>query len=71
MATYQLSYGFKPDGTKDENPLKFDDDEEEEMEVDEPKEKVSKKEQSEKKKPGENLIYFILPLHFMNKFILR
>ncbi|XP_068202166.1 17S U2 SnRNP complex component HTATSF1 [Palaemon carinicauda] len=25
MATYQLSYGFNPDGTKNENPLKFDD----------------------------------------------
>nr|XP_045626344.1 HIV Tat-specific factor 1 homolog [Procambarus clarkii]XP_045626345.1 HIV Tat-specific factor 1 homolog [Procambarus clarkii]XP_045626346.1 HIV Tat-specific factor 1 homolog [Procambarus clarkii]XP_045626347.1 HIV Tat-specific factor 1 homolog [Procambarus clarkii]XP_045626348.1 HIV Tat-specific factor 1 homolog [Procambarus clarkii] len=29
MATYQLSYGFNPDGTKNLNPLKFDDGEEE------------------------------------------
>lgn len=32
MATYQLSYGFNPDGTKNENPLKFDDEKEEEEE---------------------------------------
>ncbi|KAK8753341.1 hypothetical protein OTU49_003977, partial [Cherax quadricarinatus] len=29
MATYQLSYGFNPDGTKNLNPLKFDDEAEE------------------------------------------
>ena len=33
MATYQLSYGFNPDGTKNENPLKFDDDIEAEEEA--------------------------------------
>lgn len=33
MATYQLSYGFNPDGTKNENPLKFDDEEEAEEEA--------------------------------------
>merc|ERR1711874_545518 len=47
MATYQLSYGFNPDGTKNENPLKFDDDEEEEEVVEEkPKEKEKNKKPS-------------------------
>jgi len=45
MATYQLSYGFNPDGTKNENPLKFDDEEDDEEEVkpEEPKEKEKNK----------------------------
>ncbi|CAL4214669.1 unnamed protein product, partial [Meganyctiphanes norvegica] len=48
MAIYQLSYGFNPDGTKNENPLKFDDDEEEEEEVEpeQPKEKEKNKKPS-------------------------
>ncbi|RXG69191.1 HIV Tat-specific factor 1-like protein [Armadillidium vulgare] len=55
MATYQLSYGFNPDGTKNENPLKFDDDVDDEDE--EKKDKQKKKQpkdakDSEKQKPG-------------------
>ncbi|XP_076048068.1 RRM1_TatSF1_like and RRM2_TatSF1_like domain-containing protein barc [Oratosquilla oratoria] len=30
MASYQMSYGFNPDGTKNENPVKYDDDEDDE-----------------------------------------
>lgn len=42
MATYQLSYGFNPDGTKNENPLKFDDDEEEEEDIPEKPKEIDK-----------------------------
>lgn len=48
MTTYQLSYGFNPDGTKNENPLKFDDSEEEEEEV----KKEEPKEDEKNKKPS-------------------
>ena len=50
MATYQLSYGFNPDGTKNENPLKFDDDEDDEEDDDLKKKKENKNEP--KKKAG-------------------
>ncbi|XP_071518003.1 17S U2 SnRNP complex component HTATSF1-like isoform X2 [Panulirus ornatus] len=55
MATYQLSYGFNPDGTKNENPLKFDDEEEEEeaaRRAKEEEEKKKKKVKETKKKPS-------------------
>ncbi|KAK4299036.1 hypothetical protein Pmani_028655 [Petrolisthes manimaculis] len=55
MATYQLSYGFNPDGTKNENPLKFDDGEEELEEErrreEEEKKKLEEKGKQTKKKP--------------------
>lgn len=54
MATYQLSYGFNPDGTKNENPLKFDDEneEEEEAKAEELKQKMEQENaKATKKKP--------------------
>ena len=57
MATYQLSYGFNPDGTKNENPLKFDDDEEDDLEEQKKKENKAKK-KNEGKKAGNNIIFF-------------
>ncbi|XP_064109293.1 17S U2 SnRNP complex component HTATSF1-like [Macrobrachium nipponense] len=47
MATYQLSYGFNPDGTKNENPLKFDDGEKEADEAE--AEKLAKEEKKKAK----------------------
>lgn len=63
MATYQLSYGFNPDGTKNENPLKFDDDVDDEDE--EKKDKKKKKQtkdakDSEKQKPGLCVVFILL-----------
>ncbi|XP_063591125.1 17S U2 SnRNP complex component HTATSF1-like [Penaeus indicus] len=52
MATYQLSYGFNPDGTKNENPLKFDDEEEKEaarLAEEEEKRKAEKMKEGKKK----------------------
>lgn len=58
MATYQLSYGFNPDGTKNENPLKFDDEKEEEEArrlAEMEKQKAKAKTNQTKKKPSKNL----------------
>ncbi|XP_018006860.1 HIV Tat-specific factor 1 homolog [Hyalella azteca] len=49
MATYQMSYGFNPDGSKNENPVKYDDDEEDDMQ-EIAKETLKKKKEEEKKK---------------------
>lgn len=62
MATYQLSYGFNPDGTKNENPLKFDDDEEELEEArrkEEEEKKLQEKGKQTKKKPSKYILYFM------------
>lgn len=64
MATYQLSYGFNPDGTKNENPLKFDDEEEEEERA--KAEELKKKQEQEaaakatKKKPSKLIAFPLL-----------
>lgn len=61
MATYQLSYGFNPDGTKNENPLKFDDEreeEEEEARAAELKKKLEKETSKATKKKPSKLIDF-------------
>lgn len=64
MATYQLSYGFNPDGTKNENPLKFDDEieeEEEEAKAEELKKKMEKeKAKAAKKKPSKFTVFSLL-----------
>ncbi|XP_042217715.1 HIV Tat-specific factor 1 homolog isoform X2 [Homarus americanus] len=56
MAMYQLSYGFNPDGTKDLNPLKFDDEKEEaeaaRIAEEEERKKELLKENQAKKKPS-------------------
>lgn len=66
MATYQLSYGFNPDGTKNENPLKFDDEKEEEEIARQAKEEeeMKKKEKAKeaKKKPCKIIFHFFLSL---------
>lgn len=64
MATYQLSYGFNPDGTKNENPLKFDDDEEELEEArrkeEEEKKKLQEKVKQTKKKPSTYIRHYMI-----------
>ena len=61
MATYQLSYGFNPDGTVNENPLKFDDEKEEEEEAraaEELKQKLENENaKAAKKKPSKHKIF--------------
>ena len=54
MARYQMTYGFKPDGTKDENPVKYDDEEEDEQQEMEKIKELERKKLEEKKKkiPG-------------------
>lgn len=63
MATYQLSYGFNPDGTVNENPLKFDDENEEEEEAkaaEELKRKLeNEKVKAAKKKASKYTIFII------------
>lgn len=59
MATYQLSYGFNPDGTKNENPLKFDDEEEKEAArlAEEEEKKKAEKLKEVKKKPSKTVVH--------------
>ncbi|KAF2361046.1 RNA recognition motif domain [Trinorchestia longiramus] len=50
MAKYQMSYGFNPDGSKNLNPVKYDDDEEEDDIEEQTREMENKKKEEEKKK---------------------
>lgn len=53
MAKYQMSYGFKPDGTKDENPVKYDDDEEDlEYEREEEAKRIEEEKKKKEKRPA-------------------
>uniref|UniRef100_A0A0P4WFG7 17S U2 SnRNP complex component HTATSF1 n=1 Tax=Scylla olivacea TaxID=85551 RepID=A0A0P4WFG7_SCYOL len=58
MATYQLSYGFNPDGTVNENPLKFDDENEEEEEIKAAEELKRKLENEKAKATKKKLTWF-------------
>ena len=52
MAQYQMSYGFKPDGTKDENPVKYDDDDDDDF-IEPVVEEKQKKKEEPKRPAGE------------------
>lgn len=72
MATYQMSYGFNPDGTKNENPLKFDDEKEEEEEAAKAaklKEKLDKEAaKTTKKKPSKSIFPIIRHSYSYRRF---
>jgi len=65
MASYQLSYGFHADGTRDLNPVRYDDDEEtmEEEEERKREEEAKKKQEKEKQKKKEPEWYNIDDAH--------
>ena len=47
-----MSYGFKPDGTKDENPVKYDDDDDDDF-IEPVVEEKQKKKEEPKRPAGE------------------
>lgn len=73
MARYQMSYGFNPDGTKDENPVKYDDNEdalEHEIE-EEAKRKLAEEKKKKEKQPASALNQVLFLEYIINWLIIR